>query len=88
MTGREEEGKTFDMFVEGVREHLVRQFDRGFGGRGLEHIVGGSTDSGLTNPDENSGFRTEAKESHLIVDNLHFGIVLQRCHKLQDVGVL
>ena len=30
----------------------------------------------------------QAEGSHLIIDDLLFGIVLQRCHELQDVGVL
>jgi hypothetical protein len=49
-------GKTFDVIVEGVRKHLIRQFGHGLGGLNLDYIVGGSADSGLTKPDENSGF--------------------------------
>ena len=88
VTGREEEGKTFDMIVKGVRKHLVRQFGHCLADRGLEYIVGGSADSGLTKPDEKGGFRMEAEGSHLIVYDLLFGIVFQRRHELDDVGVL
>ena len=76
------------MIAEAVRKHHVRQFDRGLAGRGLEHTVGVSADSGLTKTDENDIFRMQAEGSHLIIDDLINFIRLQHRSELRDVGDL